>query len=294
MKGQLAMQRKRPPRRRSIRARRNRDKAPKVLYHYTTAAALVGIVSGNRLRATNFLSHNDHSELTYGLHFAAEQLQATLKHNSHPKPVRRSLARLTEQLLQLRLEHIGAYYASFSEVGNLLSQWRTYSGTQGFALGFRPYARGTALSFRTEADEQLSLCRVLYDEQEQARTLSKLITSFERCCEEPDFFETALSELITTASAMKHAGFAEEREWRIMYHPAQMDAADASHFRVLADGSDLVSYIELLPIEGVLPIASVVCGPGVYVAAAQQSLKLLLRQSGYKDVEIKVSDIPAL
>jgi hypothetical protein len=44
----------------------------------------------------------------------------------------------------------------------------------------------------------------------------------------------------------------------------------------------------------VLPIASVVCGPGVYVAAAQQSLKLLLRQSGYKDVEIKVSDIPAL
>jgi DUF2971 family protein len=281
-------------RRRNTRKRGSRDKAPDVLYHYTTAVALVGIISGNRLRATNFLSHNDHSELTYGLNFAADQLQATLKRDAHPKPVRRSLTRLTEHLLHLRLEQIGAYYASFSEVGNLLSQWRTYSGTQGFALGFRPYSHGTTLAFRTEADEQLSLCRVLYDEDEQARTLAQLIRSFETRCDEPDFFDSALSELITTASAMKHAGFAEEREWRIMYHPAQMEAADASHFRVLADGSDLVSYIELLPIEGVLPIASVVCGPGVYAAAAQQSLKLLLRQSGYKDVEIKVSDIPAL
>ncbi|HEY0565195.1 MAG TPA: DUF2971 domain-containing protein [Terriglobales bacterium] len=289
------MPRKTPTRpRRVARKLRSRDKAPEVLYHYTTAAALVGIISGKRLRATNFLSHNDHSELTYGLDFATEQLQATLKRGAHPKPVRRSLSRLTDQLLHLRLEQIGAYYASFSEVGNLLSQWRTYSGTQGFALGFRPYSHGTALSFRTEADEELSLCRVLYDEDEQARTLAQLIASFERGCEDPQFFETALSKLITTASAMKHAGFAEEREWRIMYHPAQMEAADANHFRVLADGSDLVSYIELLPIEGVLPIASVVCGPGVYVAAAQQSLKLLLRQSGYKDVQIKISDIPAL
>ena len=258
-------------------------RAPAVLYHYTSPAALVGILSENRLRATNFLTHNDHSELIYGLDIAAKRLEERLREKKLATKLRRRFGELLERLQQLRLEDIGAYYASLSENGNLLSQWRTYAGTQGFALGFRAMQK-RELTFRTEDDAPLELCRVLYDSAEQAKAIDEAIESS----------TAALDELVGIASAIKHAGFSEEREWRITFHPPRLTEADATMFRIRAEGTDLVSYVELLPRSGVLPISCVVCGPGVYVSAARQALQLLLKQSGYRDVEIETSDIPAL
>ena len=79
-----------------------------------------------------------------------------------------------------------------------------------------------------------------------------------------------------------------------MYHPVRLQEADPKQFRIRAEGPELVSYIELLPRAGLLPIGTVICGPGVYVTAAMQSLQLLMAQCGYRNVRIKTSDIPAL
>jgi len=292
------------PQHRRISAKLLRNRAP-ILYHYTRASSLIGIFSHHRLWATNFLSHNDHSELTYGLELALDRIHSELK-TATSRPHRRHLEDIRESLAHLPLHQIGAYYASFSENGNLLSQWRAYAGVQGFAIGFRPLISRGRLAFTTPGHGSLSLCRVLYDEQEQARSLDQLLASFEREHSGKRSVDEAVAQIITRASMMKHRGFEEEREWRIMYHPVRISHTDTRELRVRAEGDRLVTYVELVPRThcknaevprsdlAKLPIDSIICGPSVNISAAMQSLEVLLRQSGYERVRIEISDIPAL
>jgi Protein of unknown function (DUF2971) len=261
-----------------------------LLYHYTHAAALLGILSQNKLRATNYLTHNDSSELVYGLELAVAETRVILSSRRSAR-----LAALLSALEQLRLEEVGAYYASLSENGNLLSHWRNYSGTQGFALGFRAMRDGQ-LQFRATDGNPLLLCPVIYEEEEQRRKMRQFLEEVSEGSVTPASTtqEDDLPRLITLTSTFKHRGFREEREWRIMYHVHYLEDRHCDEIQVLAEGNDLLSFVELLPLGGVLPIECITCGPGVYVTAARQALRILLQRSGYQHVKIEVSDIPAV
>src|SRR5580704_14459526 len=102
---------------------------PQRLFHYTSQAGLLGIVSSNVLWATNALYLNDSSELDYGLTAAREKLRAVLNRSSAVS----ELLRRTDRLLKLPilLPDRNFYACCFCEESNLLSQWRAYADRGG-------------------------------------------------------------------------------------------------------------------------------------------------------------------
>lgn len=104
---------------------------PAVLWHYTTQKGFLDILESRNLWATDLLYLSDASEFSYAVGICLKVLEKM------PEEAR--------VVLGPALEAIGGglawnvsfriCVASFSEDGNLQSQWRAYSDTGGFSLG---------------------------------------------------------------------------------------------------------------------------------------------------------------
>src|SRR6266851_7492318 len=100
---------------------------PDVLYHYTSAQGLLGIITSGVLRAGNFSFFNDSSELTYGQDLVRDVVVEELG----------NVPNQLLQLMSLRLQHrlyafsdeFDFYLCCFCEDADLLSQWRAYGSS---------------------------------------------------------------------------------------------------------------------------------------------------------------------
>src|SRR5438046_354076 len=57
---------------------------PRVLYHYTDAKGLIGILDSNRLHATHYRFVNDTSEINYGATIFSEVVDSRLNEDTTP------------------------------------------------------------------------------------------------------------------------------------------------------------------------------------------------------------------
>jgi hypothetical protein len=210
---------------------------------------------------------------------------------------------------------IDAYFAAFCEKGNLLSQWRAYAGTQGFAIEFDPLAIKGELTLTTKAPARnLRLAKVEYDPAKQHKNFRELIEEVSDTVESAKVgksgaaLPTALVEftrmvLSSWAATVKHPGFEEEQEWRMIFQPLITEKEQylsTSEFVVRLEGPEFVTHVEFIPDQKVLgkrgrklPIRSIVCGPNVEMRSAKRAVEILLRNNGYDGVEIRKSEIPA-
>src|SRR5215211_7755183 len=118
-----------------------------VVYHYTNAAGLLGIISTGQLWATDIEFLNDAEELTYARAAVLADLRARADEIAPPETgsedglradVLRSIAEELEYPPQGEPSSTYHIYATcFCEDGDLLSQWRAYGGDGGYAIGFR-------------------------------------------------------------------------------------------------------------------------------------------------------------
>lgn len=101
---------------------------PDTLYHYTTISGFMGILDSGSLWATDARYMNDSSELKFGIQYMKEE----------------TLARAKDPWMHYLLEsvfsdamHEGRRLAtaSYCADGDLLSQWRAYSGHAGYSIG---------------------------------------------------------------------------------------------------------------------------------------------------------------
>jgi len=119
----------------------------------------------------------------------------------------------------------------------------------------------------------------------------------------PTLVEFTRMVLSSWAATVKHPGFEEEQEWRVIFQPlitAEERYLSTSEFVVRLEGLEFVTHVEFMPDGKVLgkrghllPIKSIVCGPNVSMRTALRALEILLRNNGYDDVQIKRSEIPA-
>src|SRR5262245_50249024 len=105
---------------------------PAVLYHYTSADALDGILQSRRLWATHVAYLNDSSEYRYTMRLASGHLGAFGRRSTDPRLA--ALHAEWERALELAADN-HVYVISLSASRDLLSQWRSYA-PKGFALGF--------------------------------------------------------------------------------------------------------------------------------------------------------------
>ncbi len=173
-----------------------------------------------------------------------------------------------EKVVSLGLETVNVCVCSFSEEGDVLSQWRAYGGkTSGIAVGFSG-------SFLRKMSEQYGwLVPVVYDREKQrslVRTLlgDSLDESLKSIREGNSGVSNLFEYLPRYAPILKDHSFVEEKEWRIVTRP--LPCTD-ERFGYRPGGSMLIPYFRLpLAIQEKGSIKEVVVGPTPY---PRQSLR---------------------
>jgi hypothetical protein len=278
---------------------------PETLYHYGQAQGLLSILDSQCLWATDAHYLNDASELRYTTDIMRDAVEAMAAETASTV-VRAFLAGLPPGMGEGGQRPV--YTVSFSEEGDILSQWRAYAGTTGYALGLATRWWDMIAVLDTDPARRpgpLRLRKVLYGEEEQRRLLRTWLDPVCAALAEASvqFGEAAtlqtvqprlrqhVTDLLRLLSpCLKHPAFAEEREWRLIYMPdtTQEDGGAARHavrFRPAAIG--LVPYVPLSlpandgPYKGRLPVTQVYYGPSEHPDLVARALAMLLETHGY-------------
>lgn len=272
--------------------------ASSIIYHYTNTHVLKSIFENNELWASDILYMNDAQELIYAKEAAEEVLQSIIikmgPSESTDDIVHSKVSTL--QSILLELEKLGTkkylyqrvYAACFCENGDLLSQWRAYGGSGGYAIGFRSEVLSKCDSLLSE-NTPISLEKVIYGLDNARPLFEELINVVATTpTGHPGVqgYHQFGTEVIPRLAKVKNPAFKEEAEWRLS--AIGEDSRNVS-FREAAIG--LVPYIKYsLPKDA---IAEIIIGPG-----PEQHLKgdvirqLLVKHSPSSSVSISFSKSP--
>ncbi|MGE3855275.1 MAG: DUF2971 domain-containing protein [Planctomycetota bacterium] len=271
---------------------------PPELFHYTDTSGLLGILENASIRATHFGFLNDSREVRYGFELAMEQLEAARK-DPQPPLCEQTIAhvvRSREWMMAKGGSEFDVYLTSFSEDGDLLSQWRGYGQTgAGYSIGIDP-GKLEPGKVPVAPDGKPLFLRLLYDPDEQRQLIRDVLQAILEPLkgESPDV-ENAEALVTTAAGAINRAlfhlalmfkapGFREEREWRAVTVRTLTSirvSADL-RFRATAD-QRLVPYVELdlRGSGGSMPLSRIVCGPRHDYEQARAAVVMLLRKVGH-------------
>lgn len=268
---------------------------PELVYHYTNASGLLGIISTGSLWMTDIEFMNDAQELAYARTTVLDELQirayeiAPLDERSADGERAETLRSIAEELEQSphghpsRTYHV--YAACFCQNGDLLSQWRAYGGDSGYAIGFRT----SSLREVSTALESVSFQKVIYGLEEAGHYLNDML---EAVAQGVAGFPGAtgnirlMTRVLPTVATIKHPTFAEEQEWRLL--STSWGASEALSFRSASVG--LVPYVKAsLPDDAV---AHVIVGPGQYPTVRISGVAQLLERHGMGGVEVVGSTSP--
>ena len=281
---------------------------PQTLYHYTTAAGLIGLLQSNRVWASHAGFLNDASEVVYAQRLVAGVLDQRASGISDE--IGAEFFRRAQRMAEPTSGYREFYVACFCEDGDLLSQWRAYgSAGGGYSIGFASHEIG----MRWQLLPEFFLRRVLYEEDVQVdlvtkvvdRTLKTLLSSVGgQSLEEANstiaaalmFLDDHLAEYLFT---FKSSTFAEEKEWRAVLNLYSFERDDRLSKLEFRNSNGLaVPYfaLDLSPSAGVntdrLPITSVRFGPTLHPDLAERSLQMVLRRHRYSFAQVFRSNVP--
>jgi hypothetical protein len=273
---------------------------PDVLYHYTTPAGLLGIISSGEIFLSDAAFLNDSSEVIYARHLVSSILAEHA--NAEADPARAAL--LTYAAYEVPLENGASaqfryYVASFCEAPDLLSQWRAYGVPgSGYALGFHSIGL-VAAGARFDELKKVKLRKVVYEEREQRHVIDRIVARWSATL--PDDVSDGIAEysgalLLAIAyilPQLKHPMFREEKEWRLVVR--MFGGADAARISFRQSGQAIGSYIRMglcIPDgaqQGRLPLVEIAHAPAGESAFRKDAIRELLRSKGYLPDEVIVS-----
>ena len=272
---------------------------PRILYHYTSGSALIGILKSQSLWATSIRFLNDSTEYNLALKLAQEVIQNRI--DSAMNNFDRGLYNVLKERLAGEKGHGEVYVSSFTENGDQLSQWRAYSPpTGGFAIGFR----SKSLTDMTGSNPDRFLARCTYDAPSQEELIRGLIQTVAKFAEDNnahnqmshdrvfrESFKLLGRLLPLIAPALKDASFEEEREWRLVRLPSSFDDMDLQ-FREAK--SMLIPYYQhRFPGNGGhAPVEELIVGPTPHPELAREAAQSLLGTYGLRRPIVKSSSIP--
>lgn len=279
---------------------------PSVLYHYTNAAGLTGILSSGRLWATNYRFLNDRTEVTRGLTLLANVIEERLA--AVVDEIQREFLTNTLATANPFDGMLDVYVTCFCEQDDQLNQWRVYTGNSGYAIGFESQYIGL---FGSDSDpaRDFMLRKVIYDPEMQHDMIDKIIdiacrglahhsqgANLEQamlliaaCCRH---VRNTVAELLMT---FKHEAFAVEQEWRLC-HVIRDNEVDHLQFRQGPYG--LTPYVPLDPSPDFghhakrLPICKITHGPSPDPSLTRYALGKALRKYNLEMVQVAGSKLP--
>lgn len=268
------------------------EQPPAMLFHYTTAEALLSILKSKTVRATALGWVNDTSELA----LAAETLQALLRERAKrvAPPIAKVLLGLADNFhLETRLdrdpdaeEPVTACAFSLSTEENDLNQWRAYCPQGGYALGFTT-ERLQAASAVGLTRAQFRLLRCRYTEVEQRELLGSLVDDI--VADEPtasvNLAQALWNAFLRVAPLIKHPAFRHENEWRLV-----CDKVRIKELSLRATKSYIMPFVPLT-LEGLF-IDKIIVGPQLDQRMGVQGAAAAFRQTFNISTKVIRSEIP--
>ena len=275
--------------------------APDTLYHYTSQDGFIGIMHSENIWCTKIHYLNDTTEFRLAIDLAREildQRKRDATNNKYAEKVKFLLRKVNS------IEHINVCVCSFSEEGDMISQWRAYCGRHsGYSLGF------DTKTLRAIGDSaRFTLAPCVYDPEVQTQLVRELIdTKLQEGFPmggweaDPSKENTFIAlpqdhefayKLTALAPILKNEAFAEEREWRLI-SPAI--SVHDSNFSFRSGLSMITPYFKLsLLTEGSLKVLNkIIVGPTPHTEQALESVKSIFASKRLlQNTEIKASSIP--
>lgn len=290
---------------------RNQLPDEQLLYHYTTASGLKGILENKSLWFGHFNSFNDSAEIKYGKDLALDILKERREELEEGSILDQFYGNLITQVRAFGTTLHHAYISCFCEKENLLSQWREYSNQGGgYCLGFNfteeTYIKSLGEDLTT--DHQPILRKVIYDEDEQRGLVNDLLNRSVNALEEVlvnyqeddrGYLASVTGSdignlLIDLILAFKDSAFEAEREWRLVRVKLDTHRPEKLFFR-RSDGF-LVPYLDThIFTESednyFFPIDSLRFGPTLENERTEKSLELFLNHLHASNDEHEI-DLP--
>jgi hypothetical protein len=200
----------------SIISKISETKAPDYLYHYTSAKGLIGIIDTGKIWATKIHYMNDGLELQQGLKYIREEIGIQ----------KRNKTRSTQELIGMSRElkdihDINTSVISFtSTTHDDLSQWRGYCKIgDGYSLCFdgKKLSESIKKVSESEKNKYCYLVPCKYEEGEHKDMLKELVSSTP--------IQRFNEEALLIVSMIKTKGFANEKEWRLVWGPNDYSCA---------------------------------------------------------------------
>lgn len=277
---------------------RDSGQVPPILYHYGSPNSLRGIIETGCIWATDRRYLNDTQEHIY----ATEMLKRVIREYS--SDLGTAVIAFYDDIASY--QEYGPYIASFSEDGDLLSQWRAYSpANSGLCIGFE--------SATLYDNPRANLAPCEYDTAEQETRIHELIREvieqfrlrlpvngppmIEEWVPNGAAFEvsSALKKAVeeNLAPYFKHPAFSEEKEWRLV--AMNQGHNSKSDVRIGPNGFIPFEKLPLLGIEHSRGIKEIVVGPTRDLDAAVWGVQVLLMTLLPYDaprIEVRKSAIP--
>jgi hypothetical protein len=295
-----------------LRALKPRRKSPPLLYHYTSAEGLLGILNNRAIWASDIRTMNDMRELNYSTDLLRELAIAKASTNNIPE-----LLECCSSISELLDTDLRSYAVCFSELADDLPQWRAYAGgIGGYAIGFDLKASKfhNFFSHAPLYDDDV-LVSLIYNPKRQVQLLSDLLdviiaqlrilktsyqnneftgTDFIDICKDYEIHITL--KILDYLLRMKSPEFESEHEWRVMQCSLGREGRLEAKYR--ANRGILRGYVEHplykgdLDVSERLPIKSIVLGPNSEINIARSILEECLTALGYDDINIITSKVP--
>jgi hypothetical protein len=314
---------------------------PELLYHYTTQEGLLGILRDKCIWATDIRYLNDASEGQIFTNLFLDELNQRPTTDPEKPPSRLMLLaqlmgavdqpenqaqRVDKVVLNLGLDTFSwirnqdAFVASFSAEGDLLSQWRAYSGeTGGYSIGFaRSYLKSVGVFFLESRKESfyddsnpLIACRYCDKPEEESlkREIKQVVDLYVIEADQVQWqINPEIKEGFRTLGAIakkhffplgkrraitKDQAFREETEWRLVFQLERADTTDSeSEFRLGRSMPIPYFKVDLTWENQTLEIPEIIVGPCPHPFEAANSVQRLLRKHGVQKFKVKNSNVP--
>ncbi|MCH7501516.1 MAG: DUF2971 domain-containing protein [Nitrospinae bacterium] len=283
------------------------------IVHYTSAEAGLSIIENREIWMREKSAMNDYSEAKYGEILLYKSPSREIFVNALNGVFPKAIEKIDHHLgITLNQADIGVYISCFSEhkdsedLNGRLSMWRAYGGDTGVAIVFN-----NKHFVNPEAKVGIYTSPVEYLDQKQYDNKLNEMTS--NIVEETEFLRSFGNEefslivsqaLLFSILCIKHPGFSEELEWRVLSVPTIHNVEDflIPHVACIKGTPQTIYKIPLKNREDLnlknLEVSEfvdrVIIGPSENPKLIKQVFVKSLKTVGFKDPEKRVfiSDIP--
>ncbi len=268
-----------------------------MLFHYTTQNGLLGIIKSKSLRLSDNQYLNDMTEYNHTIDLLKDEFEK--RGYAKFRKYLDTIGSGFDTLLANIKERYPIYVCSFSERGDLLSQWRGYCPNGGgYSIGFD---KAHIVKLRKKY-KKFNFVRCVYKKKIQQdiirNFLKDSVSTFQKfnisnCNDENSklkFINYFFTMLLTIIPMLKHHTFREEREWRIV----NFIKIKTSQIKFREGKFAIVPYVEfkLANKREKLNISKIIVGHSPHMELSLKSVKLILSAQNVNCVTVKPSRIP--